>query len=278
MTGDQVRVSRAGDVLVLTLDDPDRRNVLSRAMRQQLVIACRHAADPAGGHRSVVLTGAGGSFSSGGDLSDMPPASRDAATQRLAEIRELVELVATSHLPWVAAVEGPAAGVACGLAAACDHLVAARSARFLFPFSRLGLVPDGGALLTVAERIGSHRTRNLMLRGEPVGAEAGLALGLVDEVVEDNAALERALAVAADLAARAPGSVAAIKDFYSTGPHTLDSALSFEARRQVEQYFSAELVEGRAAFAERRAPRFPRPVRPEFPSRPTPIPSTQENP
>lgn len=276
MTAPEVKVSRTNDVLVITIDDQARRNVLSREMRRKLLEESRLAVDGRADHRAVVLTGAGGYFSSGGDLSDMPPVSRAAAADRLAEIRELVELVAMSPLPWIAAVEGPAAGVACGLAAACDHLVAGRSARFLFPFSQLGLVPDGGALLTVAQRIGAHRARNQFLRGDTLSADAGLALGLVDEVVEDGVALERAVAVAGELATRAPGSVAAIKDFYASGPHTLDSALSFEADRQIDQYFSAELVEGKTAFAERRRPHFRSSGGPD-PESLSPNTETQEN-
>lgn len=244
-------------VAVLALSDPARRNVLSAAMRRQLLAACRAIVEDASPSvRAVVLTGVDGAFSAGGDLADMPPASPEAAAQRLREIRELVEIVSTSRLPWIAAVEGPAAGVACGLAAACDHMVAGRSARFLFPFAKLGLAPDGGALWTIAERVGPHRAKNIFLLANPISAERALSVGLVDEVVDDGSALDRALEVAHDLSSRAPGSVTAIKTYYATGPHTSCAALDFEAQHQVERYFSAELAEGIAAFTERRPANF----------------------
>jgi enoyl-CoA hydratase/carnithine racemase len=257
MSKGEVHVDRQAGVLVLTLDDAERRNVLSTTMRHALLDACRAVSSGEfEAAQAVVLTGANKAFSAGGDLSEMPPDSPQSAHERLAQIRELVELVSMSRLPWVAAVEGPAAGVACGLAAACDHVVAGVSARFLFPFARLGLVPDGGALFTVAERVGTHRAKNLFLRADPVPAAQALTLGLVDEVVEDGCALERALGVAHDLAQRAPGSVAALKDFYAGGPAGLSAALAYEADRQIQQYFSPELTEGISAFRERRAPDF----------------------
>lgn len=258
MNGPRLDIEDVGSVRVLTLHDPARRNVLSSALRHGLVEACRdlQADQSPRRPRAVVLTGAQGAFSAGGDLSEMPPASRDAARERLQEVRWLVEAIRHSFAVWVAAVEGPAAGVSCGLAAACDVVVAGESAKFLVPFSRLGLVPDGGALWTVAHRVGANRAKRLFLHGDPVSAQEAHSLGLADEVVPDGTALERATSLASELAMRAPGSVTAIKDYYAAGEHTLSSALEFEAERQVVQYFSPELTEGRAAFFERRPPNF----------------------
>lgn len=263
MTAPGVRLERRGTVAVVTLHDPARRNVLGDEMRSQLLRVTRDlvsgpaklaAAAPgaSGSPRAVVLTGAAGAFSAGGDLSSMPPPSVAAAAARLEEIRTLVGLVRSSPVPWVAAVEGAAAGVALGVATVCDLIVAGRSARFLVPFSRLGLVPDGGLLLSLAERLGAQRAKALLLLGDPVDAGRAVQLGLADEVVDDGTTLERAVEVAATLGERAPGSVAAIRDYYARIPAEPGPTFEFEAQRQLVQYFSRELAEGRAAFAQRR--------------------------
>jgi len=246
---------RHGAVAVLTLNDPDRRNPLSTGMREELIEAVQEvSADPSVG--ALVLTGAGGAFSSGGDLGSMPPASANDAAQRLARVRLLIELVTRLPIPVIAAVEGPAAGVSAGLVAACDVVVAAEGSRFLFPFTKLGLMPDGGALATVARRTGDATARRIFLLAEPVPAATALAIGLADRTVERGGALKAAVAVAADLATRAPGSTAGIKAYYADGFAELTRALDTEAATQVERYFSAEFTEGKSAFFEGRDPDF----------------------
>lgn len=257
MNGVGLRVDeRHPGVVVLTMHDPARRNVLSPHLRKALLLACRQYASAHRGHRAVVLTGAAGAFSAGGDLSEMPPRSRRAAQERLAEIREVVELITTSSVPWVAAVDGPAAGVACGIAAACDHVVVDRGTRFLFPFTTIGLVPDGGALSTIADRVGRHRARHIFLRGRTVGGVEAQAVGLADELTEDGDVLTQAIAAATHLGAGALGSIALIKRFYAGPEQSLGAALAFEATHQVDRYFSSEFSEGRSAFLARRPPEF----------------------
>lgn len=246
---------RRGAVVVLTLNDPERRNPLSAEMREELIEAVQLlAVDTSVG--ALVLTGAGGAFSSGGDLGSMPPSSIGDAVRRLGRVRFLVELVAGLKIPVVAAVEGPVAGVSAGLVAGCDVVVAAEASMFLFPFTRLGLFPDGGALATVARRTGVAAARRIFLLAAPVPAEEALALGLADRLTERGGALETAVVLAAELATRAPGSVAAIKTHYAAGFLELSRALETEAAAQLEFYFSAEFAEGKAAFLERRTPNF----------------------
>lgn len=242
-------------VLTLTLHDPERRNPVGDAMRAQLVSAFESAAAD-DSVRAVVLTGANGVFSSGGDLASMPPDGLAAADARLAELRHLVELVAHTPKPVLAAVEGAAAGASVGLAAACDLVVASASAKFLLPFSRLGLFPDAGLIATLAQRVGTARARRLLLGGDAVTAEVAAAIGLADEVVAEGEALARAQVLAARLASRSPQSIAAIKRAYATGAPSLADGLDLEAAVQGELYFSAEFAEGKAAFFERREPHF----------------------
>jgi enoyl-CoA hydratase/carnithine racemase len=245
---------RSGVALV-TMNDPDQRNPLSVGMREGLIGVFEQISASAD-VRSVVLTGAGGAFSSGGDLSAMPPRSEDDATERLARIAVLVRHFRRATVPVVAAIDGVAAGVAMGIAAACDVVVLSDRARLMFPFTRLGLLPDGGALATIAQRVGVAQARRLFLQGDEVSAESALAMGLADEVVSAAELIERSQVIAFDLGHRAAGSVRAIKQFYATVGLGIDDALRVEADIQPERYFSAEFAEGLLAHAERRRPDF----------------------
>jgi enoyl-CoA hydratase/carnithine racemase len=248
------RVLRDG-VLQLTLSDPARRNPISPDMREELIAALEAAASDLA-VRVIIFVGAGGAFSSGGDLSAMPPESKDTSDERMHRLQLLVRLVAGSGKPTVAAVEGPAAGVSAGLAAACDFVVMAAGANFLFPFTRLGLVPDGGVIASLSHRIGRSAARRVLLLGDPVGTDKALDLGLADKVTVKGSALDRALELAGELAGRAPLSMAAIKSAFAAGPVELDGVLEAELTGQRELYFSRDFAEGRAAFFERREPKF----------------------
>ncbi|GAA4283499.1 2-(1,2-epoxy-1,2-dihydrophenyl)acetyl-CoA isomerase PaaG [Brevibacterium daeguense] len=243
----------ADGILTVTFNEPARRNPLGAEMRSEIVAAL----DPLpAGVRAVVFTGAEGVFSAGGDLATMPPPSPGASDERMGAVAEFIRLVAGLPVITVAAVEKAAAGASVGLACACDVVVAGAGAKFLLPFSRLGIVPDGGLLSLLPARVGSARARRLMLAGDPIGAEDGAAWGLVDQLVEDGQALPVALETAGRMAQRAPGSVSWIKQALAGGTPTLEEALAAEAAGQRELFFTADFTEGKAAFFEKRSPRF----------------------
>lgn len=242
-------------VLQLTLNDSGRRNPVSPDMREELIVALEAAASDQA-VRVIVFTGAGGAFSSGGDLSAMPPESQDASDERMHRVHLLVRLVAGLAKPTIAAVEGPVAGVSAGLAAVCDFVVMADGSKFLFTFTRLGLVPDGGVMASLGHRIGRSAAKRVLLLGDPVGTETAVALGLADEATAKGGALDRALKLAGELAKRAPLSIAAIKSAFADGPVELEGVLDAELTGQRELYFSRDFAEGKAAFFERREPKF----------------------
>jgi enoyl-CoA hydratase/carnithine racemase len=242
-------------VLQLTLNDPERRNPISPDMREELIVALEIAASDQA-VRVIIFTGAGGAFSSGGDLSAMPPESKDASNQRMHRVQLMIRLIAGMAKPTIAAVEGPAAGVSAGLAAICDFVVMADDAKFLFPFSRLGLVPDGGIMASLGHRIGWSAAKRVLLLGDPIGTDTALAMGLADETTAKGKALDRSLELAGELAKRAPMSLAAIKSAFATGPLELEGVLGAELIGQRELYFSQDFAEGKAAFFERREPKF----------------------
>jgi 2-(1,2-epoxy-1,2-dihydrophenyl)acetyl-CoA isomerase len=191
---EMVSVERAGGYAVLTMNDPDKLNVLSAALMVQL----RRAAEELVADRQVraiVLTGAGNGFSTGGDLRLMKR-----ATEQLADpdgeggsyeiwrwIREqfggMSRLIANSDKAFVAAVNGPAAGVGLAFALTCDIVLASERAVLVPAFGRLGLIPEVGTSWALTRRVGYQRAFEFYVGGEHVTAERAAELGLVNRVV-----------------------------------------------------------------------------------------------
>jgi methylglutaconyl-CoA hydratase len=176
-------IEQRGAVQRLTLNRPDQRNALSRA----LVDALQQALDATPpGVRVVVLTGAGSAFSAGADLASLQAMQTATAEDNLDDSRALSDLfqtIVTHRCPVVAQVNGAAIGGGCGLVAACDLSVVARDARLGFPEVRLGFVP-AIVLPFVVRKVGQGRARDLLLRGAFFSPDDALAAGFVTRVVE----------------------------------------------------------------------------------------------
>ncbi|GAA4237771.1 enoyl-CoA hydratase/isomerase family protein [Actinomadura meridiana] len=252
---DVVAVTDHGAARVITLDRPEARNAIDIPTRHRLMEELRRAADDPD-VRAIVLTGAGGTFSAGGDVRSMDGAGPDAVKARLAPLHEAVRIIVTCGTPVIAAVEGAAAGLGVSLAAACDHVVAAEDARFVAGFGKVGLVPDGGLLWTLPKRVGMGRAKEMLVFGRTVPAPRALEIGLADTLVPSGEALEKALELAAEGAALAPLSVTAAKRLLARPSDDLDRLLEAEGEAQATLFGTADFAEGRAAFAARRPPRF----------------------
>ena len=244
--------TREDATAVLTLNNPARRNALSLAIREALVDALERLEGDAA-VRAIVLTGAEGNFSSGGDISGMDSADFAAGRERFRLAHRLVRLMVKGSKPLIAAVEGWAAGAGVGLALCCDTIVASAEARFVLSFGKVGLIPDFGSLHTLPLRVGQGRARQMMLYGETVGAAAGLEIGLVDQIVPPGAALAAAIDRARLFAGTAPLPVGLTKQYLANG---LDAALDWERDMQSTLFLTADHAEGKAAFLARRAPIF----------------------
>lgn len=199
-----VSVERGPGRAVVRLNDPEKLNVLSAAMMQQLLDACeRLAGDPE--VRAIVLTGEGGAFSTGGDLRLMQQAidqfgdsdDTEGATLPWQFIRyrfgAMVRLIARSEKAFVAAINGPAAGVGLAFALTCDIAIAARGAILVPAFGRLGLVPEVGTSWALTRALGYRRAFEFYVSGRHLDAERAAELGLVNEVVPEGELLERAI-------------------------------------------------------------------------------------
>jgi enoyl-CoA hydratase/carnithine racemase len=247
-----VLVSRDGAVVTLTLNWPERRNALSVAMRHALADALEETeADRS--VRAVIVTGTGEHFCAGGDLAGMTVESIAEGRERMRQAHRLIHLMVHARFPIIAAVEGWCAGAGISLACAADHVIAGDEARFVASFGKVGLLPDLGLLHTLPARIGQGRAREMLLFGETVDAARALAIGLADRVVPAGQSLPAARERAALLATQAPLTLALTKAALAAG---LDAALAREQDLQSALYLTPDHAEGRAAFLEKRPPRF----------------------
>jgi enoyl-CoA hydratase/carnithine racemase len=250
----RVLAERAGAVLALTLDYPERRNALAIPIREQLFEALEAAQGDAG-LRALVLTGTGENFCSGGDISGMDVRDAAEGRERMRRTHRLIRLMVGGRLPIVAAVEGWCVGAGLSMACACDTIVAAADARFMAGFGKVGLMPDLGLPFTLLARIGTARARQMFLYATPLDAPEAARIGLVDRLVPAGTALAVAMDLAQGLAAQAPLPIALTKRMLAEG---LDAALERERDWQTLCFLSADHAEGRAAFLEKRPPDFTR--------------------
>jgi 2-(1,2-epoxy-1,2-dihydrophenyl)acetyl-CoA isomerase len=260
-----IRVETGTDhVCRVTLDRPEAKNALTVEMRDQIVETIRAVrADPDA--RALLITGTGDAFCAGMDLSASTVAQAgrdDFDTRTTAEalrvgvqafIRELWEL----DKPTVAAVNGVAVGPGAHLALACDFVLVHESTRFLWSFHRWGLVVDAGGAYLLPRLVGLPRAKAMIMLGEGcTGAEA-VELGLAYRCVDADALDDEATALAARLAAGPTRALGLSKRLLNASFETdLAGALELEAAYHSLATTSADLVEGMAAFKERRDPRF----------------------
>ncbi|GAA0585116.1 enoyl-CoA hydratase [Caenispirillum bisanense] len=250
---------RQGRVLVLTLDDPATRNALHPSVYIAGLAALQDAdADPEMG--AVVLTGAGGTFCSGGNIArlrarrEQPPAVQRESIEHL---HAFIRALRRSPLPVVAAVEGSAAGAGWSLVLAADLVVAAREARFSMAYVKVGLNPDGGASAFLARALPPPLAAEMLFEGAPVAAERLHALGLVNRLTEPGGAYTDALAWAERLADGPRAALGRAKRLLESAlRHNLDTQLDLEAELLTEAVHHPEAGEGLTAFLEKRRPQW----------------------
>jgi enoyl-CoA hydratase len=256
-TTDVLRYDQRNAVATLTMDRPERLNAIGRDTLTRLGEALdRIEADP--GVRAVIITGAGKAFSAGADITELDALDGPHAMSRLLEhFTDTYARLARLPKPSIAAVNGMAFGGGLELALACDLRVVARGARLGVPEVKLGLLPGAGGSQRLARLLPTAVAKQLLLTGGPIGAEDAYRLGLVNEVVDDGAALAAAERLAEGLAAGPPLALAAAKRLVDLGePMALDAGVAFERETVAMLFGTEDRVEGIAAFLEKRAPQF----------------------
>jgi len=247
---DEVLVERRGAVQVITINRPRARNALNAAVGQGIAAAVDEL-DGADDLRVGVLTGAGGTFSAGMDLKGFLRGESPSV-----EGRGLCGITQTPpRKPLIGAVEGWALAGGFELLLACDLVVAARTARFGVPEVTRSLVAGAGAAMLLPRRIPFAIAMELLLTGEPFGAERAAEVGLVNRLVEEGGAIDGALELAGLIAANGPLAVAATKQIArSSADWTLDDGWAKQAEIMKPVFGSEDAVEGATAFAQKRAP------------------------
>jgi 2-(1,2-epoxy-1,2-dihydrophenyl)acetyl-CoA isomerase len=243
---------RDGAVLILTIDQPARRNALAMPIRTAMISALEQA-QAEKGVRAVVITGSGGHFCSGGDISGMDVDSALAGRERMRLSHQLIRLMVLGSLPVVAAVEGFCVGAGLSLACASDTVVASEDARFAAGFGKIGLMADLGLPHTLPMRVGQGRARQILFYHGQMSAPEAERIGIVDQVVPKGHALATALEKARFLAEQAPAPMALTKQMLGEG---LDRALEQERHFQSTLFLTEDFREGRAAFLGKRTPAF----------------------
>lgn len=257
MTSD-VLVSRDGHRLSIVLSRPASRNAVSPAMLDALTEAVQHASEVR--TDVVTITGAGGFFCAGADIvSYTEPHERldelDAFTRRA---RDLCRAIETLDAVTIAAVDGPCLGGGFEIALACDLIIAAESAKFGLPETRLGLIPGWGGTQRLTEAVGSRRARQLVLEAAVIPAATAHDWGIVSRVVASDALAESLELAAADMLARAPLALAGAKRAIAAaaGQPWPTVGAERETAELMALFASHDGAEGITAFVEKRPAQF----------------------
>ena len=250
-------IERRDHVLIVTLNRPAARNALSGPMLE-LMRQAWDTVDADSDIRACVLTGAGGAFCAGADLKAMTHSHPgDRAGQFDPSVIEPLLKGRRLTKPLIAAVEGPAIAGGTEILQACDIRVAGESARFGVSEARWGLFPLGGSAVRLVRQIPYTVAADLLLTGRHITAAEALSIGLIGHVVPDGHALDKALEIAAAIAANGPVAVRAILQVIrDTEGMPENEAFAVEAKAGMAVFTSEDAQEGPRAFAEKRRPEF----------------------
>ena len=256
---ENIRFDLADGIARVTLHRPDKLNSFNSAMHGELRDALARTGD--GAARVLLLTGAGRAFCAGQDLADRAVAPGAEPPDLGSSIenfyKPLVLALRRLPMPVVCAVNGVAAGAGANLALACDIVLAARSARFIQAFCRIGLVPDAGGTYLLPRLVGSARAMGLALLGESLSAEQAQAWGMIWKCVDDERLAAEAEQIVRHFAGGPTLGLARTKQaIHASAANDLAAQLDMERDFQRELGRSDDYREGVAAFVEKRVPEF----------------------
>lgn len=250
-----VEVRYEANIAIMTLNNPRRMNAFGVAMRtamyeRLLEIEANDAC------RAIVLTGAGGHFCSGGDISEMRHRELLEARMRMDLPARIFRLLVDGPKPFICAVEGNALGCGVSLVAASDYAVAASDVKLSCAFIKVGLIPDFGGIWSIARRVGHRKAMEMCAFAETFDAARALEMQLINRICEPGQALAAALEAAARFAKNPPIAMALLRSALNTGTDTVDQAIATEINYQSTLQNTQDFAEGVRAFMEKRKPEF----------------------
>ena len=251
-----VRLAIDGPVATITLARPEKLNALDAAMVAALAECAAHI-DADHAVRAAIITGEGKAFCAGGDIaawSGLPPLEMWRGWVR--EGHRAFDALARLRVPLIAALSGHALGGGLELAGTADLRVAEPQAKLGLPETGIGMIPGWSGTQRLVRRFGAGTIRRLAFTGELVMGEGALALGLVDELVEQGRAMARAQELALAVAGRGPVAVSITKQLVNAAEGEGDVSATLEALSGALAAFSEDGSEGVASFREKRPPRF----------------------
>ncbi|SDU62025.1 enoyl-CoA hydratase/isomerase family protein [Pseudomonas mandelii] len=249
-------------IAVLTLNRPEARNAISDEMRSHMIELLEEVA-ASSQIRALIITGTGKGFCAGGDIKGMEkrmsaPAGEVAFNgwKRQQRVHHAVSLLLNLPKPTLAAVNGAATGLGCDLALSCDFVVSSRQASYAMSYIARGLIPDGGGLYLLPRRVGLPKAKELIYTGRSVQPEEGLAIGLVDRVVDHDDLLDKTRRWALELSAGSATALALSKSILNNSFElTQAQVLAMGSQAQGICYTSAEHQASVAAFLAAKAKR-----------------------
>ncbi|GMM91926.1 crotonase/enoyl-CoA hydratase family protein [Qipengyuania sp. MTN3-11] len=259
-----LKIERDGAVTGLVLDRPDSMNPLGQAGDGDAFTSACDAINADLGVRCVIFTGAGRAFSAGGDIKAMKDKTGNfgGTAPEIADgyrnnIHKVLRALHGLRVPLIAAVNGPAIGLGCDLACLADMRIASDRAKFGVTFLKLGIIPGDGGTWILPRIIGEARAAELFYTGEVIDAATALDWGLVSRVVDHDALMNEARALADKIAAMPPHALRQAKNLMRQGRGTsYDTALEMAANAQALMHTTADHMEGVDALIEKRVPRF----------------------
>jgi enoyl-CoA hydratase/carnithine racemase len=255
---DVVLIEPLGATRLVTINRPNARNALTRSVLDGLISALE-AASSDQAVRCVILTGAGGHFCAGADLRQNfveDPQMMDHLELYLDAFHALIKAIVRCDKPTIAMMDGAAVGFGADLAFACDLRVATVRAYVQERFVRIGLMPDGGGTFWLPRLVGTARALQMILLAERIEAPELQRLGVVVKTTPPEGLREATLAVARTIESGPPLAHAAIKRAIYASLGSVEDALRREREEQLRLLHSADLMEGVAAWMEKRDPVF----------------------
>lgn len=245
------------NVLVVTLNRPEKLNCFNREMALQLITVLDKAENN-NNIRAIIITGMGKAFCAGQDLSEAIDPNGPGIKKIVGEhYNPIILKIRSIEKPIIAVINGVAAGAGANIALACDIIYASKSASFIQAFSKIGLIPDSGGTYTLPRLVGFNLASALMISGDKLSADDAKNLGIVYKVFDDENLMELSIASAIKIAAMPTKAIGLTKRLLNkTYSNSLEQQLLLEKNLQIEAANTSDYKEGVNAFLEKRSPYF----------------------